>query len=81
MPTFEIPTGPTITQTNLTYHGPREEVRCTKCCITTMQWGSMAYDHEKGGMTLEWANEEEFLAWLAAEESEETIGLIVSQIE
>ena len=30
---------------------------------------------------MEWANEEEFLAWLAAEESEKTIGLIVSQIE
>ena len=81
MPTFEIPTGPAITQTNLAYHGPREEVRRTKRCITTMRRGSMAYDREKGGMMLEWANEEEFLAWLAAEESEKTIGLIVSQIE
>ncbi len=81
MPTFEIPTGPAITQTNLAYHGPREEVCHTKRCITTMQGGSMAYDCEKGGMTLEWANEEEFLAWLAAKESEKTIGLIVSPIE
>ena len=41
----------------------------------------MTYDHEKGGMTLEWANEGEFLAWLAAEESEKTIELVVSKIE
>ena len=41
----------------------------------------MTYDREKGGMTLEWANGGEFLAWLAAEESEKTIELVVSKIE
>ena len=41
----------------------------------------MTYDCEKGGMTLEWANEGEFLAWLAAEESEKTIELVVSKIK
>ena len=31
-------------------------------------------------MTLEWANEEEFLAWRAAEELDNTIELIVSKV-
>ena len=79
MPTFEIPTGPAITQTNFAYHGPREEARCTKRCITKPRRGSMAYDRKEGGMTLEWANKVEFLAWLAAEESEKTIELSVSK--
>ena len=41
----------------------------------------MAYDREKGGMSLEWANKEDFWAWLAAEELEKAIELIVSQIK
>src|SRR6266571_6291873 len=79
MPTFEIPTGPAITQTNFAYHGPREEARCTKRRITKPRRGSMAYDCKEGRMMLEWANEAEFLAWLAAEESEKTIELSVSK--
>ena len=39
----------------------------------------MAYDCKEGRMMLEWANEAEFLAWLAAEESEKTIELSVSK--
>jgi len=34
----------------------------------------------KGNMTLEWENEEEFLAWHAAKESDNTIELIVSKV-
>ena len=40
----------------------------------------MMYDCEKGGMTKEWANEEDLQAWLAAEESDNSIELIVSYI-
>ena len=39
----------------------------------------MAYDCKEGRMTLEWAYEAEFLAWLVAEESEKTIELSVSK--
>ena len=81
MPTFEIPTVPTNTQNDHAYNICREEARRSERCITKPRRGSMTYDREKGGMTLEWANEGEFRAWLAAEESGNTIELIVSQIE
>ena len=81
MPTFEIPTVTTNTQNDHAYNVRREEARCSERCITKPRRGSMTYDREKGGMTLEWANEGEFQAWLATEESGNTIELIVSQIE
>ena len=81
MPTFKIPTVPTNTQNHHAYNVCREEARRFKRHITKPQRGSMTYDCEKGGMTLEWANEGEFRAWLAAEESGNTIELIMSQIE
>jgi hypothetical protein len=83
MPTFEIPTGPANTQRSIAYHVPREEARRAKRAkrrVATAPKGSMTYDREKGGMTLEWANEEEFQAWLAADESEKAIELVVSHI-
>ena len=81
MPTFEIPTVPTNTQNDHAYNVRREEARHSECHIMKPQRGSMTYDCKKGGMTLKWANEGEFRAWLAAEESGNTIELIVSQIE
>src|ERR1700744_6240369 len=81
MPEFEIPTGPAITQRDLANNASREEARRAKRRATTPRRGSIAYDCGKGGMTLEWANEEEFRAWLAAKESVKSIELIVSQIE
>ena len=78
MPTFEIPTGPAVTERSLAYNVPREEARRAKRRVTSLRQGSLAYDHEKGGMTLEWANDEKFQEWLAAEESDNAIELIVS---
>jgi hypothetical protein len=49
---FEIPTGPTVTQDNVTYNVPQEEVCHAKCCVTSMQWGSVAYDCEKARIVL-----------------------------
>ena len=46
-----------------------------------LQKGSLAYDHEKGGMTFKWDNNEASLIWLAAEQSDKPIELVVSQIE
>ena len=79
MPTFDIPTGPPVAQRNTTYDNPRVMARCTKCG-TTLWRGSLAYDRKKGGMTHEWKNEDNFRPWLAAEESSNSIELIVSQI-
>ena len=81
MPVFEIPTGPAITQRDLANNASQEEARHAKCHVMIPRRGSVAYDHGKGGMTLEWATEEEFWAWLAAKELVKTIELIVSQIE
>lgn len=78
---FEIPTGPAITQGSLTYNVPREEAHHAKCRMTTLPQGSLTYDCEKWGHTFKWPNEEEFWIWLASEESERTIELIVSQIK
>ena len=77
MSTFEIPTGPAVTQRSLAYNVPREEARRANRRITSLRRGSLAYDREKGGMTLEWANADKFQEWLAAEESDNT-ELIVS---
>jgi hypothetical protein len=60
MSTFEIPTGPAITQCSLAYNVCREETHCTKHQMTSLPWGSLTYDHEKLGHTLEWPNEEKF---------------------
>jgi hypothetical protein len=81
MPTFDIPTGPAITQGSLTYNVAREEACRAKRRITTPRKGSLAYDREKAGMTYKWENTEEFLVWLATEQSAKSIELVVSQIE
>lgn len=81
MSTFLVPTGPAITQGSLAYDVSRVEARRAKRPNMTARRGSLAYDREKGGMTLDWANEAKFQEWLAAEESEKSIELIVSQIK
>jgi hypothetical protein len=81
MSTFKIPTGPAITQGSLTYNVSREEAHHAKHCVMILPQGSLAYDCEKWGHTLEWPNEEEFQIWLATEESEKTIELLVGQIK
>jgi hypothetical protein len=43
--------------------------------------GSITYDREKGGMMREWADADVFLTWLANEELDNSIELIVSQVE
>ena len=79
MPTFDIPTGPTITQGSLAYNAPREKARRTKQ-ITKPRQGSLTYDREKARMTHKWDNHEVFLVWLTAEESANSIELVVSKI-
>ena len=81
MPTFDIPTGPTVTQGNLAYNVLREEARRAKRRITTPWKGSLAYDRDKAGMTYKGDDNDAFLVWLAAEESAKFIELVVSQIE
>ena len=81
MSTFEIPTGPALSPRSLAYNVPREEACRGKRRITSLRRGSLAYDREKGGMTLEWANNEKFQEWLAAEESDKSIELIVSHTD
>ena len=77
MPAFEIPTGPTITENKLTYSVHNWKA----CCTNGPKHESFAYDQEKGGMTQEWADIDMFLTWLATEEAEKSIKLIVSQVK
>jgi len=56
----------------------KTSARAKATLITTAPYGSITYDHQKGVMPLEWANEDEFSAWLIAEETEKTIKFILS---
>ncbi len=81
MPTFEIPTGPSITERGHSYLVSDAKLRRSKCPVTKPPYGSIMYDHEKGEMSLDWANEDEFLVWLAAKEHKNTIKFILSHTE
>jgi hypothetical protein len=75
MPAFEIPTGPAVATNK---HGYRVHKRKAR---EAPQPGSITYDREKGGMTREWVDADAFLTWLATEEMEKSIELIVSRVE
>ena len=67
---FKIPTRPPISERGGTYL-----VLKSKCDKSTLApYGSITYDRKRGDM-LEWDNEDEFLVWLAAEETKNTIKL------
>ncbi|KAH8980191.1 hypothetical protein EDB92DRAFT_1820639 [Lactarius akahatsu] len=74
--TFEIPVGPPITENLCTFQTPGSNRQLTEDPAMSHWYGSTTHDWKRGKMTLEWANEEDFLAWLAAEESDQTIELI-----
>ena len=73
---FEIPTGPPITERGGTYLVSKSK----RGKSTSAPYGSITYNRKRGDM-LEWDNEDEFLVWLAAEETKNTIKLIVSHTE
>ena len=77
MPTFEIPTGSSISKNKLTYCIHKQKAPCAKA----PKHRSFTYNHEKGGMTHEWADADMFLTWLTAKELEKAMELIVSQVE
>ena len=81
MQTFEIPTGPSITKMGGLHLLLEAKVCPHKRPVTRPLYGSITYDQQKGVMPLEWANEQEFLAWLTAEETENTIKFILSNTE
>lgn len=81
-PTLDIAVGSSIAD-NLSVYRKRKRAanrRLTDDPATTQAYGSITYDRTRGKMPLEWSNEEEFGAWLAAEESERAVELIVSNV-
>ena len=76
MPTFDIPTGPSISENKLAYSVHKRKARHAEA----PKRGSFTYDREKGGMTWEWVDANAFLAWLATEENEKSIELVVSKV-
>lgn len=78
MPSFEIPTGPSISKRGTTYLVSDVKLCCGKHPTITAPYGSITYDHKKGTMPLDWENEDKFLVCLAAEEHVKTIKFIVS---
>lgn len=78
MPTFDIAVGPSVAENLRTYRTPKIDRRQTEDPATTLRCGSITHDRKRGNMPLEWSNEEDFRTWLAAEESEHAIELIVS---
>ena len=77
MSVLSIPTGPPISENKCVR---KRKSPCAKGPLMSWCVGSITYDREKGGMTHQWDNEQEFLAWHAAEESNKVIELIVSQV-
>ena len=77
MSTLSIPTGPPISENRRIC---KRKSPCAEDLLTTWHIGSITYDRKKAGMTHEWDNDQQFLAWLAAEESNKAIELIVSQV-
>jgi hypothetical protein len=77
MPTFDIPTGPSITKNRLAYHTHKWKAPHAEA----PEHGSITYDHEKGGMKQEWADYTAFLDWLATKETNNSIEFILSQVE
>jgi hypothetical protein len=75
MPDFDIPTGPPASKNTLTYSSQKQKAPCAPA----PKRGSITYDCKKGGMTREWVDHDEFLAWLAAEQTDKAIELIVNQ--
>src|SRR6266404_7951442 len=81
MSTFEIPTGLPMSENMV--HSSRivKHLACPEDPTTTCRCRSITYDQDKKGMSWEWANEDAFWAWLAAEEWKHAIELVVSQVE
>ena len=79
MSIFEIPVGHSIAENLRT----SRTLGSDKCRLedptTSNRYGSIMSD-QKRGMTLEWADEGEFAEWLATEELEKGIELIVSNV-
>ena len=77
MSSFDIPTSPPIAENKLTYRIHNQKAHRANA----PECRSFTYDHEKGGMTREWADADAFLAWLATEETEKSVELILSEVE
>ena len=80
MPTFEIAVGPPIAENLQTYRTPGANKRLDEDPATSLRYRSISHDRKRRKMTREWKDEELLLTWLAAEESEHSIKLIVSNI-
>ena len=81
MASFDIPSGPPITERGCTYLVFEAKVHHGKHPTTMPPYGSITYDCKKGEMPLEWSNKDKFLVWLAAKEHKKTIKFIVSVTE
>ena len=78
MPMFEIAVSPSIAKNLCMYRTPETDRRRTQDPAMSVLCGSITHDQKHGNMPLEWSNEEDFHAWLAAKESEHGIELVVS---
>ena len=80
MPMFEIAVGPPIAENLRTYRTPGANKCLDEDPATSLRYRSILHDQKRRKMTWEWKDEESLLAWLAAEESEHSIKLIVSNV-
>ena len=81
MATFDIPIGPSISERGTTCLMSGAKPAKVRCPVRKPVYGSITYDREKGNMPLEWPNEDGFRIWLAAEEQDKVIHLILSHTE
>ena len=79
MATLEITIGPSVADNLRTYQNQGTDRRPIDPA-TTLRCGSITHDRKHGKMPSEWKDEDDFRAWLEAEESDKGIELIISHV-
>ena len=80
MATFEIAVRPSVAKNLQLCRTSGTNKRPVEDPVTTLCLGSITHDRKQGKMPSKWKNEEDFHAWLAAEESNKGIELVVSHV-
>ena len=79
MAMFEIAVGPSVAENLRLCQTSGTDKRPVEDPATTLRPGSIMHDRKQGKMLSEWKNED-FRAWLAAEESDKGIELVISHV-
>ena len=80
MAMFEIAVGPSVAENLWLCRTSGTDKRPVEDPAMTLRPGSITHDRKQGKMPSKWKNEEDFRTWLAAEESDKGIELVVVHV-